>query len=254
MNIEKYLDRIQYKGQTTPDIALLNDLQLHHLLNVPFENLDIHLGNPIRLDINNIYEKILVKNRGGFCYELNGLFFELLKRLGFNAQRISARVYDSGKGDYGAEFDHMAILVKLNQIEYLADVGFGEFAFKTLRLEINKIQNDQRGDFIIEKYENGYFRISKIDDNKKVPVYIFTNKTRAFEEFRGICEYHQTSPHSHFTQKRMISIPTINGRITISGNNLKITHDNKVIVQQQLDHPSDYAANLLNYFNIKALL
>ena len=92
-NRKKYLERIKYSGRLEPNLDLLKKLQKNHLLNVPFENLDIHNQIPIELNIDRIYEKIVQNNRGGFCYELNGLFYELLLSLDFNAKRVSARVY-----------------------------------------------------------------------------------------------------------------------------------------------------------------
>jgi N-hydroxyarylamine O-acetyltransferase len=83
MEVKKYLERIGYKGSTEPTIGLLSALQKKHLLNIPFENLDIHYKTPIELDIAIIFEKVVIKKRGGFCYELNGIFHELLNSIGF---------------------------------------------------------------------------------------------------------------------------------------------------------------------------
>ena len=154
MELEKYLERIGYKGDTEPSIGLLNALQKKHLLNVPFENLDIHYKIPIELDIENIFEKIVIKGRGGFCYELNGIFHELLHSIGFNVKMISARVFDQKQQIFTPEFDHLAIVVKIDSMDYLADVGFGEFAFGPLKIELNTIHNDERGSFRIEKYDD----------------------------------------------------------------------------------------------------
>ena len=97
MNLEAYLKRINYSGDLTPSITILKQLQKTHLLNVPFENLDIHYGHPIELDLDKIYHKIVVRKRGGFCYELNGLFQNMLNIIGFDSKIISARVYDNKK-------------------------------------------------------------------------------------------------------------------------------------------------------------
>lgn len=218
---EKYLNRIKYSESLEPSLPVLKQLQKHHLLNVPFENLDIHNHIPIELSIDKIFDKIVNQNRGGFCYELNGLFYELLIALGFNAKRVSARVYDQNKG-YGKEFDHFAIIVTINNTDYLTDVGFGEFAFEPLELRLGKIQNDARGNYQIDKFQDDYFIVNQIKNGKPAPEYIFKNIKREFTEYEEMCKYHQTSPLSHFTTKRLISLPTENGRITISGNSLKI--------------------------------
>ncbi len=207
MDIEKYLDRIKYSEELEPNLSLLKKLQKKHLLNIPFENLDIHYQTPIKLNLKQIYEKIIYQNRGGFCYELNGLYCELLQSLGFDAKRISARVYNKDK-EYSSEFDHLAIIVKIVNTEYLTDVGFGEFVFEPLELKLGKIQNDERGNYSINKFENGYLGVNKIENGKSTPEFIFKNVGREFEEYEKMCEYHQTNPDSHFMKKRLISLPT----------------------------------------------
>lgn len=248
MNINDYINRINYKGALNPSLAVLSDLQESHLLNVPFENLDIHFGNAIELDLGNIYHKIVVKGRGGFCYELNGLFNTMLKKIGFDSKIISARVYDAKKGDFGKEYDHLAIIVNLDNIKYLVDVGFGEFVFHPLKLELNTTQSDPRGDFVIEEYNDIYYQVSKVQGNTKSVEYIFSEKERAFDEFSEMCNYHQTSPESHFTQKKLISKPTKNGRITLTGNRLKVTEKGKVKTDLKLSE-EEYEKELLKHFD-----
>ena len=222
MDKKKYLNRIQYTGSMEPSLGLLQKLQKQHLLKIPFENLDIINNIPIELSIDRIFEKIVDRRRGGFCYELNGLFYELLVALGFDVKRVSARVYEKTLG-YGREFDHMALIVLIDGAEYLSDVGFGEFAFEPLKLEPRKIQKDERGEYMIDSYKNSYMRVAKIENGQVTPEYIFKIDSRLLEDFREMCVYHQTSPESHFTSKRLISLPTEKGRITLSGNCLKIT-------------------------------
>lgn len=208
-------------GSREPDLDTLRRLQKTHLFHVPFENLDIHEKVPIELDIDRIYKKAVENRRGGFCYELNGLFFELLCVLGFDAKLVSARVFN-GNGGYTPEFDHLTLLVKIGDIDYLTDVGFGEFILEPLKLELGKTQKDARGKFVIDDYGNGCFRVNKVDLGKSEPVFIFKNRAREFQDFVGMNKYHQTNPSSPFMKKRLISIPIENGRITLTGNTLKI--------------------------------
>ena len=119
-----YLKRINYRGPLAPTAETLRRLQVAHLLSVPFENLSIHTGEPIVLDDDALFEKIVVRRRGGFCYELNGLFAALLRALGFHVEMLSAGVV-SQAGEFGPEFDHMTLLVSLAE-RWLADVGFGD--------------------------------------------------------------------------------------------------------------------------------
>ena len=249
MDIFKYLQRINYIGELKPSLQVLTKLQKAHLLHIPFENLDIIAKIPIELSIEKLYSKIVINNRGGFCYELNSLFFQLLKTIGFNVKMVSAKVYNRKK-DYGAEFDHMAIIVRIKKVDYLADVGFGEFAFSPLKIELNSFQEDKRGLFKIEEYDSNYILVNKHDTDKWIPEYIFSPQSRELKEYEDMCHYHQTSPDSHFTWKRMCTLPTEKGRITISGNTLKLTEANRY-TEKQIENEMEFKKLLKAHFNIE---
>lgn len=250
LNIHKYINRIRYKGDSTPSLEVLSALQSHHLFEIPFENLDIHYGTPILLDLDKVYHKVVEKNRGGFCYELNGLFYELLRQLGFDVRMISARVYNDEKQAFGVEFDHLAIIVTINEVEYLVDVGFGEFVLQPLEVALGKVQEDSRGQFVIEDFEGAYLKVSKINGTEKTVIYIFQKKARNWTEFSAMCHYDQTSPESPFTQKRLITRPTLNGRITLKNNVLKITKKGETIEQIELSE-EDYRLRLWELFGVR---
>src|SRR5437762_3314192 len=103
MDVNAYLKRIDYAGSTAPTLETLNALHQAHLYAVPFENLDIHLGRPIILEYDHLFDKIVTQRRGGFCYELNGMFAWLLRELGFEVSMLNARVLD-GDGKLGIDF------------------------------------------------------------------------------------------------------------------------------------------------------
>jgi N-hydroxyarylamine O-acetyltransferase len=249
MDIEIYLRRINYIGSLTPTLQVLSKLQETHLLNVPFENLDIHYGFPIELDIDKIFRKIILNQRGGFCYELNGLFYELLSTLGFNVKRISGRVFEKATG-YGPEYDHLAIIAEIDGIEYLSDVGFGEFCFSPLKIEAGIMQSDKRGDFIIQKLENDFYCVSKSENDILMPQYIFKTTPRELNEFNEMCLYHQTNPKSHFTQNVLITRPTPDGRVTLSRNTLKVKSADS-INETPIESDYDFGKMLGKYFDFK---
>ena len=222
MDFEAYLQRIGLKSEALAvDLPSLRTLQRSHLMTVPFENLDIHWKRPIVIDTEKFFEKIVTSKRGGFCYELNGLFNELLLHFGYKTRLISARVFN-GK-EHGPEFDHAAILVDLPEGTYLADVGFGEFAAEPLRFVIDEEQEDPNGIFTITSLDNGAFDVRKKIDGNWVSQYIFDDKDRELSEFAEMCDFQQYSPQSHFTKKKVCSIMTLNGRKTLAGDKLIIT-------------------------------
>lgn len=226
-SIQAYLKRINVTGDITPNLENLSILQKNHLINIPFENLDIHSKVPIELNTNQIFEKIVNQNRGGFCYELNGLFHQLLVALKFESTIISAQVFNAQKG-YGPAFDHLALIVKIEQTNYLVDVGFGEFTFFPLKIELESIQADPRGNFVINQHSDTHLRVSKMTGNTFTPEYIFSTEERKFIDFTDMCQYHQSSPDSHFTQKKLITRPTENGRITLTNTLLKTRKGNNL--------------------------
>lgn len=216
MNTENYLRRIGIeKNDLEPTAENLKLLQRRHLLNVPFENLDIHWKRPILIDTEKFYRKIVEEKRGGFCYELNASFNELLRSLGFQTRLVSARVSD-GKGGFGNEYDHLAIIVMIGELEYLADVGFGAFTAEPLRMVADLEQQDASGAFVIKRSDDGYLEIAKKEDESWRSEYIFKPLGRDLSEFADQCVYQQTSPESHFTKKKVCSLMTENGRKTLT--------------------------------------
>lgn len=246
MNIQQYLKRIGYTDSVEITPEALSKLQAAHLRTVPFENLDIHNG--VKIDPDNLFDKIVIRRRGGFCYELNGLFYQLLQQIGFTVKMVSARVYD-GKKDYSAEFDHLALIVQIDSDQYLVDVGFGEFALYPIKIEINKENVDPRGTFKIESFDDDHKIVQKKNlQGSFVAEYIFSEKERSLEEFYERCNYHQTDPASHFVQNSICSLPTTTGRITLAGNILKITDDGTV--SERTLNKAEITEALRNYFGI----
>ena len=133
MAISAYLARIRYSGPLNCTSETLKQLQLAHLLTVPFENLSIHAAEPIVLDETALFDKIVRRRRGGFCYEVNGLFAWLLKALGFEVAMLSAGVAND-HGVFSPDFDHMTLLVRLDE-PWLADVGFGDSFVEPIKLK-----------------------------------------------------------------------------------------------------------------------
>lgn len=224
--MDKYLDRI--KAEQTgiaADLPTLQMLQRRHLQYVPFENLDIHWRQPIRIDTAKFYDKIVSRKRGGFCYELNGLFNELLRHLGFTTRLVSARVYN-GTG-HGPEFDHAAIIVTIGDEEYLADVGFGDFITEPLRFVLDEEQTDAAGTFIITRFDAEYLEVAKRDGDAWKSQYIFKDTARDLSEFADRCDFQQYSPESHFTKGKVCSLMTETGRKTLTDKKLIVTAGNR---------------------------
>jgi N-hydroxyarylamine O-acetyltransferase len=201
-------------------------LQRQHLLTVPFENLDIHWKRPIVIDTKKFYSKIVDEKRGGFCYELNGLFNELLKDIGFRTRIVSACVHD-GSGGFTPEYDHAAIIVTIGETEYLADVGFGAFAADPLRFVPDIEQEDAAGVFTIRRFADDYFEIAKKEPDGWRTEYKFKTLGHDLSEFSERCDFQQYSPNSHFLKGKICSLMTENGRRTLTDKNFIVTRNSE---------------------------
>jgi N-hydroxyarylamine O-acetyltransferase len=230
MNIDAYLKRINYSGSLEPTAETLRALQVAHLLAVPFENLSIHAGEPIVLNEDALFGKIVENRRGGFCYEANGLFASLLRALGFEVAMLSAGVA-TRDGGFGPDFDHMTLMVTLAE-RWLVDVGFGDSFLEPLLLDSRDEQvQGTRAFRIIE--DNSRLILQRRDAGGDwVPQYRFTLQPHTFADYEQMCHFHQTSPESHFTKAPLCSLATADGRITLTGLRLITTS-----TQQRSEHP-----------------
>jgi N-hydroxyarylamine O-acetyltransferase len=216
------------------------------MLAVPFENLDIPLGNPIALSLPALYAKIVERRRGGFCYELNGLFAWLLEQLGFRVTRLSARVFDGVQP--GPQFDHLALVVETDE-RLLADVGFGDSFLEPLRLDGGEA--DCQGDRSYRVTGEGAERV--LERQRAAadwePKYVFSLQPHDLGDFAAQCRWTQTDPASSFTQKATCSLATRDGRITLSNNRL-ITTTASQREEREVASQEEYRALLLTHFGI----
>jgi N-hydroxyarylamine O-acetyltransferase len=253
-----YLARLAYTGRLVPDAQTLTDLQLAHLTAVPFENLDIHWRRPIQLGLPELYAKIVTQRRGGFCYELNGLFAWLLASLGFNVSLLSARVY--GDNGPGPEFDHLTLLVQLEE-PWLADVGFGDSFLQPLRFRLDEEQAQANGRYRLladgadmtlwRRQPDQEWTLQEWTLQEWTPQYRFSTRPRQLSDFAAMCHYHQTSPNSSFTRRRVCSRVTPDGRITLTDSQLIVTHSGSR-QETAVAGAAEFAALLRQQFGIQA--
>jgi N-hydroxyarylamine O-acetyltransferase len=212
-----YLARIGYRGATEPSPTTLADLQYAHLRTVPFENLSIHTGEQIRLEPDWLFDKVVRRRRGGFCYELNGLFAELLVGLGFGVERLAARVFRDD-GSPGIAFDHLCLRVTAGGQTWLVDAGFGDSFAVPLALDDPHEQDDGRRRYRIAP--DGDEHILWAGTRRS---YRFGLAPFALADFEPGRRYHTTSLESPFTARRLISLLTPEGRVTLLEDRLIVT-------------------------------
>lgn len=251
MDIQTYLGRIQYNAPVRRDAQTLQGLHLAHMQNVPFENLDIGLKRPIRLTEEALWEKIILQRRGGFCYELNGLFAWLLKQIGFDVTYLNARVYNR-EGELGIDFDHLALLVTIpgESVRWLADVGFGDSFNEPLNFEERGEQLQGLRAYRLEETVDGYVSWQRNYDGSWERLYFFDLQPHAFPgEYEAACIYHQTSPESSFTRSSIISRATPEGRVSLEDGHLILTQNGQRSVRPLQDR-DEYNTLLKKYFDL----
>lgn len=251
METATYLKRIAYGKPVKPDVQTLHELQHAHLLAVPFENLDIGWKRLIRLDSASLWDKIVGQRRGGFCYELNGLFAELLQSIGYDVTYLNARVFN-GSGALGIDFDHLALLVRVPGVDqrWLVDVGFGDSFNEPLDFEERGEQTQGLRAYRLDQTDEGYVTWQKDYDGTWERQYFFDLRPHQFpEEYLAGCLYHQTSPKSSFTRSSIISRATPNGRVSLEERALIVTQ-NGARTKQPVRDRQEYLALLKEHFDI----
>jgi N-hydroxyarylamine O-acetyltransferase len=250
VDIKSYLERIRFRKSLLAGSDTLRDLQKAHLLTVPFENLSIHSNDPIILDDSALFEKMVERRRGGFCYELNGLFAALLRALDFDVVMLSAEVANA-EGAYGPKFDHMALLVSLGE-RWLVDVGFGDSFREPLLLDKRDEQTRRERSYRIAS-DGEYLIVAQranADAEEWKPQYRFTLERYHYSDYAEMCYYHQTSAESHFTRGRICSRATDDGRLTLSEMRFIETKMNGERRERLLADEQEYASVLNEHFGI----
>ena len=251
MNIPTYLTRLNYTNSVKPDAETLHGLQFAHLLTIPFENLDIGLKRPIQLSENALWDKIILRKRGGFCYELNSLFASLLKQIGFDVTYLNARVFNR-EGELGIDFDHLALLVRIPQdpTRWLADVGFGDSFNEPLRLDLPDEQVQGLRSYRLEQTTKGYITWQKNYNGTWERQYFFDLQPHNFPaEYEAACLYHQTSPKSSFTRGSIISRATPHGRVSLEAGRLIVTMNGQR-EERPVPDREEYQALLKEHFGV----
>ena len=227
--LQAYLKRIN--AETTPqtNLATLQLLQSQHLLTVPYENLDIMRNIPLSLEVEDMYEKIVVRKRGGYCFELNGLFTWLLRSLGFEVTEYMAR-FLRDEPDIPMR-RHRVMRVRCNEGDYLTDVGVGQIIPRAPLPMITgqaQQQGTERYKLEIEPFFGHVLYEWKNSNWKRI--YSFTEEEQLNIDYIMPSFYCETHPESYFRTMDMVHIFTKNGRKSVSGREFKIFSPNGVEV------------------------
>lgn len=200
MDLAAYLDRIGHAGPVSPDLATLRAIHRAHLLAIPYENLDVQLGRPVTTDPADAFDKIVTRQRGGWCYEMNGLLGWALAEIGFEVTRLAGGVMRVVRGDE-AIGNHLVLRVDLDE-PWLADVGFGDGPLEPFR----PVEGPFRGglfDYRLELLPDGWWRLHN-HPYGGAPSFDVRLGPPDEPRLAERCDWLQSSPESMFVQNAIV--------------------------------------------------
>jgi N-hydroxyarylamine O-acetyltransferase len=228
MELSKYFERVGYGGDAAPTLETLTELHMAHVFAIPFENLDVFYGRPVSLAPEALWRKLVQDGRGGYCFEMNGLFSLVLRELGFQVRDLLARRVI---GDACLAKTHQVLTVEIGGARYLADVGFGSNGVAApLRLAPGEEQTQPADVYMLTTDARfGYVLHRRKKDGAFAPMYAFTEEECCPADFEVANYFVSTHPQSFFRAQRFCTKPTRTGRITLTDDTLKIRENGAVI-------------------------
>lgn len=224
MDLNKYFERIGFNEESKVNLEILKKLNYLHAITIPFENINPLLKLPVKIDINSIEEKLVLKKRGGYCCEQNTLFFHVLTEIGFEVRSLAGRVVWNDSINSITSLTHMFLLVTFNQVEYIIDVGFGAQTLTLpLKFILDEVQETPHESYQIIKFEDDFVLQTRINNNWK-SMYRFNKNQQHFVDFEVGNWYTSTNPDFIFTNILFLSKAHKNGRHSLVNNIFK-TYD-----------------------------
>jgi len=252
VDIDAYLKRLEITIDVENSLKTLQNLHRAHAFTIAFENFNVHLKRPIPLDKENLFQKLIVEKRGGYCYELNTLFSFLLQEIGFNVTHLIGRPLYGYKNALRPR-THMVLKVETEGKEFLCDLGFGgRGLIEPIELIFNQESIQFDDIFKLVPHTDGYELQSLIGDDW-VPLYSFDLHKQQLIDYELANFYNMHSPDSRFTQQLICAKPTSKGRILLLDKKFKHYEDGKSKIVT-IQTAKEYDEILHKYFGFTNLL
>ena len=251
MDIDAYFKRIGYAGTRTPTLENLHKLTFAHTTTIPFENLDVLLGRPITLNIESLFQKLVVERRGGYCFEQNGLFLAVLTQLGFKAAPLSARVRIDRPRDFIPSRTHMFIRVDFRDKSWLTDVGVGGLSLtQAIELDNNETQTTPHEARRIIRDGKIFFHQVKFGD-KWSDICEFTLEEMPHIDQEIANWYTSTHPNSHFKNRLIVArAGDDSSRYTVLNDEFKVRNREGESQLIKINSQEDLLHILKKYFGL----
>ena len=247
-DLDAYCARINYTGSREVSLATLKALHYSYVHSVPFENLDIHLGQPISLEPSDLFTKIVTRKRGGYCYEVNSFFAMILRSFGFDVQCLLARVLHGSSTI--RRRSHQLLLVTVENQPWIADVGFGSCCLREpLLLNSDAIQKQGPDQFKL-RADAGMYILAAMFGGRWQDLYSFTLEPFLLEDYEPYNYWNSNSPRVRWTQQKVCTIPTKDGRVVAVDWEFKIHSGQNTDIIQAKNH-GEYCELLQEYFGLE---
>ncbi|MFL5540406.1 MAG: arylamine N-acetyltransferase family protein [Longimicrobiaceae bacterium] len=226
LDLAAYLRRVEYEGALEPTEEVLRALHLAHATHIPFENLDILLGRPIRLDLDSLQAKLVGGGRGGYCFEQNSLFAAVLEEVGFPVTRLAARVR------YGTQAvlprTHMLMLVRCDGRTWLADVGFGaEGLLHPVPFGKGEVSEQFSWSYRVVQ-EEGLWVLQSLHGDGWTDLYAFTLEPQHAVDYEMANHFTSTHPESRFRKTVTAQLAAPGVRRILRGGELTVDEGENV--------------------------
>ncbi|MEQ1621628.1 MAG: arylamine N-acetyltransferase [Methylococcales bacterium] len=246
-SLQSYLNRIGFHRDAKADIATLAEIMRSQLFTVPFENLDVQAGKIVSLVPEEIVDKIINRKRGGYCYEVNGLFAMALEALGVSYQFVAARpmFYPVKRPK-----THMAIVLTIDNEKWLCDLGFGSYGIRApialCQLDIEIRQDHDL--FMLSKITEHEYLLKAFVDGDWTNQFAFNLSEQEWIDFMPANYLNSTHPDAIFVQKLLVLIHNADGKKILLGDTLKTISKGEVTIETIA---SDQRASILeNHFGL----
>jgi N-hydroxyarylamine O-acetyltransferase len=250
-NLALYLQRLGFDAPPKPTLETLRQLQLRHTGAFPFENLSTLSGEPVRIDLPSIEQKVLHDGRGGYCYELNNLFLALLQELGFAARGISGRVVMGQPEGAWTARTHRLSLVTLEGVRYITDVGFGGMVpTAPLLLDTSDEQPTPHEPYRIEQHADGYTLRANVAGEWRA-MYIFDLQRQEDIDYAVGNWYVSTHPDASFAKQLMVARTGEGWRRTLNNGSFAIHWMGSESQRRQVTDVDDLIGLLGSEFGIR---
>ncbi|MCW9705506.1 arylamine N-acetyltransferase family protein [Fodinibius salsisoli] len=250
INLDNYFERIGYEGTPTPTLDTLRILHEKHTEAIPFENLNPLLALPVKLDLQSLEDKMIQNQRGGYCFEQNLLFRNVLQQIGFEVKGLAARVRWNKSEEEMTPRGHMLLLVQVEGRSYIADVGFGGSTLSApMLLEPDMVQQTPHEPYRLVQKEEEYLLQIQIKEEWKA-LYQFGLQEHYQPDYELTSWYLSHHPESHFVNDLIAARTAPGRRYVLSGNTFKIHHLEGPTEEQTLETANELRIVLENEFKL----